>query len=166
MARLSRQYLHQKIHHHPAGSAKSWIAHACIYVLINEGFSLKRISDAAVGGEVKCWNFLSNELHNWEGSKHHLRNDIWSVSPSSEQNLTGHFRVHFSLHFKARLSAKTLLWKSVFIHIEIGTNHHKISHLASLWKRDWGELGNGLLVWLEFFSDIPEFHHLDKLLVP
>ena len=28
------------------------------------------------------------------------------------------------LHFKARLSAKSLLWKSVFIHIEIGTNYH------------------------------------------
>ena len=35
-----------------------------------------------------------------------------------------HFRVHFSLHFKVRLSAKFLLWKSVFIHIEIGTNYH------------------------------------------
>ena len=36
----------------------------------------------------------------------------------------GHFRVHLSLHFKARLSAKSLLWKSVFIHIEIRTNYH------------------------------------------
>ena len=36
----------------------------------------------------------------------------------------GHFRVHASLHFKVRLSAKSLLWKSVFIHIEIGTNYH------------------------------------------
>ena len=36
----------------------------------------------------------------------------------------GHFRVHLSLHFKVRLSAKSLLWKSVFIHIEIGTNYH------------------------------------------
>ena len=26
--------------------------------------------------------------------------------------------------FKAKLSAKSLLWKSVFIHIEIGTNYH------------------------------------------
>ena len=26
----------------------------------------------------------------------------------------GHFRVHLSLHFKARPSAKSLLWKSVF----------------------------------------------------
>ena len=36
----------------------------------------------------------------------------------------GHFRVHLSLHFKTRLSAKSLLWKSVFIHIETGTNYH------------------------------------------
>ena len=35
-----------------------------------------------------------------------------------------HFRVHFSLYFKARLSAKSLLWRSVFIHIEIRTNCH------------------------------------------
>jgi len=38
--------------------------------------------------------------------------------------LNRHFRVHLSLHFKARLIAKSLLWKSVFIHIEIGTNYH------------------------------------------
>ena len=35
----------------------------------------------------------------------------------------GHFRVHLSLHFKARLIAKSLR-KSVFIPIEIGTNYH------------------------------------------
>ena len=41
----------------------------------------------------------------------------------------GHFRVHLSPNFKARLSAKSLLWKSVFIHIEIRTNYHnKNSH--------------------------------------
>ena len=32
----------------------------------------------------------------------------------------------FSLHFKARLSAKSLFWKSLFIHIEIGTNYQNI----------------------------------------
>ena len=36
----------------------------------------------------------------------------------------GLFRVHLNLHFKSRLSAKSLLWKSAFIHIEIGTNYH------------------------------------------
>ena len=43
---------------------------------------------------------------------------------SVQSKKIGHFRVHLSLHFKARLSAKSLLWKSVFIHIEIGTNYH------------------------------------------
>ena len=37
--------------------------------------------------------------------------------------LIGNFRAHLSLHFKARLNAKSLLWKSVFIHIKIGTNY-------------------------------------------
>ena len=36
----------------------------------------------------------------------------------------GHLWVNLSLHFKARLSPKSLLWKSVFIHIEIRTNYH------------------------------------------
>ena len=44
----------------------------------------------------------------------------------------GHFRVHLSLHFKARLSAKSLLWKSVFIHIEIGTYYHNKSFALRL----------------------------------
>ena len=56
----------------------------------------------------------------------------------------GHFRVHNSLHFKESLSTKSLLWKSVFIHIEIRTNYHN-KNFDSLWKRDPGELGNGLL---------------------
>ena len=44
--------------------------------------------------------------------------------PTSASGIIGHFRVHLSLHFKARVSAKSLLWKSVFIHIEIRTNYH------------------------------------------
>ena len=44
----------------------------------------------------------------------------------------GHFRVHLSLRFKARLSAKSLIWKSVFIHIEIGTNYHNKSFALRL----------------------------------
>ena len=42
----------------------------------------------------------------------------------SQHGIIGHFRVHLRLHFKARLSAKSLLWKSVFIHIEIASNNH------------------------------------------
>ena len=44
----------------------------------------------------------------------------------------GHFRVHLTLHFKARLSAKSLLWKSDFIHIEIGTNYHNKNFALTL----------------------------------
>ena len=36
----------------------------------------------------------------------------------------GRLWVRLSLRFKARLSATSLLWKSVFIRIEIGTNYH------------------------------------------
>ena len=50
----------------------------------------------------------------------------------SEWKAIGHFRVPFSLHFKVRLSAKSLLWKSVFIHIEIGTNYHNKSFALRL----------------------------------
>ena len=46
------------------------------------------------------------------------------ISISSSLLAIGHFRIHHSLHFKARLSAKSLLWKSVFIHIETGANYH------------------------------------------
>ena len=38
--------------------------------------------------------------------------------------LIAHFRVSLGLSFKTSLSAKSLLWKSVFIHIETTTNYH------------------------------------------
>ena len=52
----------------------------------------------------------------------------------------GHFRVPLKLHFKSRLSAKSLLWKSVFIHIEIGTNYHNQNFTLrlALKERLWG----------------------------
>ena len=43
---------------------------------------------------------------------------------SIENNPIGHFWVALGLSFKTSLSAKSLLWKSVFIHIEIRTNYH------------------------------------------
>ena len=66
----------------------------------------------------------------------------------------GHFRVP-NLTFKTRLSAKPLLWKWVLF-----TSQLKIifismaSHLASLWKWDFLELGNGLLPWKSRFPPI------------
>ena len=55
-------------------------------------------------------------------SKGILKMTRWRDSPTCP-NVIGHFRVHLSLRFKARLSATSLLWKSVFIHIEIGINY-------------------------------------------
>ena len=55
-----------------------------------------------------------------------------SNNTAAVNNLIGYFRVHLSLHFKARLSAKSLLWKSVFIHIEIGINYHNKSFALRL----------------------------------
>ena len=43
---------------------------------------------------------------------------------SMENNPIGHFRVALNLFFKTNQSAKSLLWKSVFNHIEIWTNYH------------------------------------------
>ena len=61
-------------------------------------------------------------------AKHHLR---------KLQVIMGHFRLHFSLYFKARLNAKSLLWTSVFIHIKIGTDHRKknFAPRRAFWKR-------------------------------
>ena len=60
----------------------------------------------------------STPLGQSERAYYLMWSDIWNVS------YIGHFPVHLSLHFKARLSATSLLWKSVFIHNEIGTNYH------------------------------------------
>jgi len=58
----------------------------------------------------------------------------------------GHFRVPKNLTFKARLSAKPLIWKWVLIMMQIKLIFTtKVSHLASFWKWDFLELGNGLL---------------------
>ena len=90
---------------------------------------------------VQCFGFASHWLKRW-----------WQIlKPITEHGnrnrVIGHFRVHLNLHFKARLSAKSLLWKSVLFILKLELiTITKISHLDSLWKRDWGELGNGLLL--------------------
>ena len=69
-----------------------------------------------------------------------------SISISSRSNCwIGHFRVSKNLTFKARLSAKPLIWKWVLIMMQIKLIFTtKVSHLASFWKWDFLELGNGL----------------------
>ena len=59
---------------------------------------------------------------------HVIRRPCWC----KKRQHIGHFRVHLILHFKARLSAKSLSWKSVFIHIEIRTNYHNKSFALRL----------------------------------
>ena len=57
-----------------------------------------------------------------------------------------HFRVPPSLCFKARLSAKPLIRKWVFILMQIKLIYtKKVLHLASFWKWEFWKLGNGLL---------------------
>ena len=59
----------------------------------------------------------------------------------------GHFRVSSSLCFKARLSAKPLIWKLILILLQIKLIFTwKVLHLpvASFWKCKCLELGNGL----------------------
>ena len=67
---------------------------------------------------------------------------------------TGHFRVALSLCFKAKLSAKPLILKWFFyILMQIKLIfRRKVFHLASLWKREFLELGNGQLSIQIFFG--------------
>ena len=61
----------------------------------------------------------------------------------------GHFRVPKNQTFKARLSAKPLIWKWFLIMMQMKLIFPtKVSHLASFWKWDFLELGNGLFHWL------------------
>ena len=68
------------------------------------------------------------------------------VQLKSHHKIIGHFRVPKNLTFKARLSAKPLIWKWFLIMIQIKLIFTtKVSHLASFWEWDFLELGNGLL---------------------
>ena len=63
----------------------------------------------------------------------------------------GHFRVPKNLTFKARLSAKPLIWKWVLIMMQIKLIFRtKVSHLALFWKWNFLELRNGLLFCLNY----------------
>ena len=80
-------------------------------------------------------------------------------------SVIGHFRVPKRLTFKARLSAKPLILKLFLIMMQIKLIFTtKVSHLASFWKWDFLELGNGLLPssTLNFVisdSGVPESRH-------
>ena len=62
----------------------------------------------------------------WFGFACHWLKSWWQIlkpitKHGNRNRVIGHFGVHLNLHFKSRLIAKSLLWKSVFIHIEIET---------------------------------------------
>jgi len=93
----------------------------------------KQITFASVlGHQSDLW---STEKQSWDSvpiNQHSEEWQRWHLQTPENRNqkvhwqdpkLVGHFQVHLSLHFKARLSAKSSLWKSVFIHIEIRTNY-------------------------------------------
>ena len=97
----------------------------------------------------------------------------WIDIPGTQQNSLctrpirlGHFRVHLSLYFKARLSAKSLLWKSVFTHIEIRTNYHNKSFALRLalkerlrGTRKWPIVGDeGYCNTLSLEGTVPKVH--------
>ena len=60
--------------------------------------------------------FLSSEYISGGNLRQVLKDKV-------RQNQIGHLWVHFSLFLKASLLVKSLLWISVFIHIEIRTNY-------------------------------------------
>ena len=63
-------------------------------------------------------------------------------------NLIGHFRVHYQPLFQ-RISAKSLLWRSVFNYIGIRTSYHNTNFALRLaLKERLMGLGNGLYCFL------------------
>ena len=70
---------------------------------------------------------------------------LWrALTSNCRLNSKSKFRVHVSLLFKASLSAKSFLWKLVFIHMESRTNYHHKNFALKLalkrrqtWTRKW-----------------------------
>ena len=108
--------------------------------------------------ETRLFSRNHREVSEWDLERHRkLQNSarylIWKTltTPIEERNsmmlphyLIDHFGIHFSLHFKASLLCYEYQF-SFILKLELITTT-KISHLDSLSKRDWGELGNGLVL--------------------
>ena len=88
-------------------------------------FLLALATQANVRTEMGNTNLQPEEPRNYMLFKFFFQT-LYFVSCTRFQNTCPifHFRFHLSLHFKARLGAKSLLCKSVFIQIEIRTNYH------------------------------------------
>ena len=69
----------------------------------------------------------------------------WNKIAEVWNRAIGLFRVPKNLTFKAKLSAKPLIWKWFLIMMQIKLIFTtKVSHLASFWKWDFMELRNGV----------------------
>ena len=97
-------------------------------------------------GVAKCWLSSLWLMCSHSTSSQQMQRAIQQfTSLSMWVTLIGHFRVPKNLTFKARLSAKPLIWKWFLIMMQIKLIFTtKVSHLASFWKWDFLELGNGL----------------------
>ena len=82
----------------------------------------------------------------WKKEKLNTRKQKKKTFWLSPFKITGHFRVPKNLTFKARLSAKPLIWKWFLIMMQIKLIFTtKVSHLALFWEWEFLELGNSLL---------------------
>ena len=97
---------------------------------------------------MSTWNWSNVRV---SGPRSHESYTSWNYTE------IGHFWVHLSLHFKAGLSTKSLLWKSVFNDIETGTNYHKENFALSLALK---ERPSGTRKWpiVSIRTSIHEFH--------
>ena len=65
----------------------------------------------------------------------------------------GHFRVSPGLCFKTRVGAQPLIWKSLFILMQIKLIFtRKVAHLASFWK--WGFWNSEVAYWFSVFKKV------------
>ena len=68
---------------------------------------------------------------------------VWNGKKGEHKRFLGHFRVVPSLCFKAKLSAKPLIWRWVLFSTKLVFTR-KVLHLTSFWKWEFLELVNGL----------------------
>ena len=128
------------------------------YIINTERKPSESYSPSFLQVQVRTFQHLDHKLVTFSNSflnceeKFHLTHNLIrrTKCPAFTQAQTiGHFRVPKNLTFKARLSAKPLIWKWFLIMMQIKLIFTtKVSHLASFWEWDFLELGNGLFTTL------------------
>ena len=112
-----------------------WSRARVLYTTANQVIS-RRWKDG--NGYKMCIN--EKHLNSWRCCRRRRRDRL--------SNLIGHFRVHYQPLFQ-RISAKSLLWRWVFIYIGIRTSYHNTNFALRLaLKERLMELGNGLYCFL------------------